>query len=94
MTFCSKCGNELQESSVYCSKCANLIIKPTSNPSMQIYLLPIFIGILGGFWGWYVMRKDDSKIALNCIIIGFIVSIIWGIIFYASSSVFLFLVNP
>jgi H+/Cl- antiporter ClcA len=37
------------------------------------YLLPIFLGIIGGLIGFFVLRKDSPKMARNCLIIGIIV---------------------
>ena len=42
------------------------------------YLLPIFLGIIGGIIGFFVLRHDSPKMARNCLIIG-IISIAIGI---------------
>ena len=34
------------------------------------YLLPIFLGIVGGVIGYFVLRHDDPKKAKNCIYLG------------------------
>ncbi|MGB1877911.1 MAG: hypothetical protein ACPHIR_01745, partial [Nitrosopumilus sp.] len=44
------------------------------------YLLPIFIGIIGGIIGYLAIRKDDPQKAKNCIYIGIVMMVI-GIIF-------------
>lgn len=36
------------------------------------YLLPIFLGIIGGIIGFFVLRHDSPKMARNCLIIGII----------------------
>ena len=36
------------------------------------YLLPIFLGIIGGIIGFFVLRRDSPKMARNCLIIGII----------------------
>ena len=51
--------------------------RPRSN---AWYLLPIFIGMIGGIIGYLAIRKDDPKKAKNCIYIGIVMMII-GIIF-------------
>ena len=51
--------------------------KPRSN---AWYLLPIFIGMIGGIIGYLAIRKDDPQKAKNCIYIGIVMMII-GIIF-------------
>ena len=51
--------------------------RPRSN---AWYLLPIFIGMIGGIIGYLAIRKDDPTKAKNCIYIGIVMMII-GIIF-------------
>ena len=34
------------------------------------YLLPIFVGMIGGIIGYLIIRKDDPRKAKNCIYIG------------------------
>ena len=51
----------------------------TSRSSMW-YLLPIFVGMIGGIIAYLIIRKDDPRKAKNCIYIGMVMMII-GIIF-------------
>ncbi|MGB0724278.1 MAG: hypothetical protein ACPGN7_02640 [Nitrosopumilus sp.] len=51
--------------------------RPRSN---AWYLLPIFIGMIGGIIGYLAIRKDDPQKAKNCIYIGIVMMVI-GIIF-------------
>ena len=51
--------------------------RPRSN---AWYLLPIFIGMIGGIVGYLAIRKDDPQKAKNCIYIGIVMMVI-GIIF-------------
>ena len=44
------------------------------------YLLPIFVGLIGGSIGYLIIRKDDPRKAKNCIYIGILMMAI-GIIF-------------
>tara|TARA_B110000438_G_C15456193_1_gene496787 strand:- start:190 stop:417 length:228 start_codon:yes stop_codon:yes gene_type:complete len=44
------------------------------------YLLPIFVGMIGGIIGYLIIRKDDPRKAKNCIYIGIIMMGI-GLIF-------------
>ena len=44
------------------------------------YLLPIFVGMIGGIIGYLIIRKDDPRKAKNCIYIGLGMMVI-GIIF-------------
>ena len=48
--------------------------------SSMWYLLPIFVGMIGGIIGYLAIRKDDPRKAKNCIYIGIVMMII-GIIF-------------
>ena len=51
--------------------------RPRSN---AWYLLPIFIGMIGGIIGYLAIRKDNPQKAKNCIYIGIVMMVI-GIIF-------------
>jgi len=48
--------------------------------SSMWYLLPIFVGMIGGIIAYLIIRKDDPRKAKNCIYIGMVMMII-GIIF-------------
>jgi hypothetical protein len=48
--------------------------------SSMWYLLPIFVGMIGGIIGYLIIRKDDPQKAKNCIYIGIVMMII-GIFF-------------
>lgn len=43
------------------------------------FLLPIFIGLIGGIIAYFVLRNDDPRKAKNCLYLGIILAII-GII--------------
>jgi len=44
------------------------------------YLLPIFFGMIGGVIAFLFLRRDDSRMARNCLYIG-IIMIMIGILF-------------
>ena len=48
--------------------------------SSMWYLLPIFVGMIGGIIAYLIIRKDDPRKAKNCIYIGMVMMAI-GIIF-------------
>lgn len=47
--------------------------KPRSN---WWFLLPIFLGIIGGVIAYFVLRHDDPKKAKNCLYLGIAMAII------------------
>ncbi len=44
------------------------------------FLLPIFLGLIGGVIAYFVLRHDDPKKAKNCLYLGIVLAVI-GIIF-------------
>jgi H+/Cl- antiporter ClcA len=56
-----------------------------SQRSKAWYLLPIFLGIIGGIIGFFVLRRDSPKMARNCLIIG-IITLVIGIVLSAAGS--------
>ncbi|MBA4454294.1 MAG: hypothetical protein ACO2Y5_03855 [Nitrosopumilaceae archaeon] len=56
-----------------------------SQRSKAWYLLPIFLGIIGGIIGFFVLRRDSPKMARNCLIIG-IITLVIGIGLSAAGS--------
>ncbi|NIO44850.1 MAG: hypothetical protein GTN36_04855 [Candidatus Aenigmarchaeota archaeon] len=50
--------------------------KKTQKPSKLLYLLPIFLGIIGGVIGYVVAKDKDKKMATNLLIVGIIISVI------------------
>ena len=51
--------------------------KPRSN---AWFLLPVFLGIIGGIIAFFILRNDDPRKAKNCLYLGIVLMII-GIIF-------------
>ena len=49
---------------------------PEKSRSNLWYLLPIFLGLIGGIIAYFVLRKDDPKKAKNCLYLGIILAII------------------
>ena len=47
--------------------------KPRSN---WWYLLPIFLGVIGGIIAYFAIRKDDRKKAKKCLYLGLILGAI------------------
>ena len=40
------------------------------------FLLPIFLGVIGGIIAYFVLRQDDPKKAKNCLYLGIVLAII------------------
>ncbi len=86
--FCTNCGNEILESSQFCTNCRtspNAISHTNCSNYQQYsqstqsaggiwYLLPIFFGLLGGIIAWALIRNRNSDRARNCLILGTIVT--------------------
>ena len=47
--------------------------KPRSN---LWFLLPIFLGLIGGIIAYFVLRQDNPKKAKNCLYLGIVLAII------------------
>ena len=48
------------------------VMYPENKRSNWWYLLPIFLGIIGGIIAYFALRKDDHEKAKNCIYLGLI----------------------
>jgi len=42
----------------------------TQRRSRAWYLLPIFLGVVGGVIAYFVLRQDDTHLAKNCLYLG------------------------
>jgi len=58
-------------------------LEPIKERSNWWYLLPIFLGIIGGIAAYFALRKDDGRKADKCIALGIVISAI-GLILTAS----------
>ena len=64
--------------------------QPTRSSSSLWYLLPIFLGIIGGVIAFFVLRRTDYQRAKYCLYIGLImmgISIFLNYIFYQFADV-------
>ena len=50
-------------------------MQSNSNRSNLWFLLPIFVGIIGGIAAYLILRKDDPEKAKNCIYLALILVI-------------------
>ncbi len=49
---------------------------PEKTRSNWWFLLPIFVGLIGGIIAYFVLRQDDPNKAKNCLYLGIILAII------------------
>ena len=49
---------------------------PERQRSNWWYLLPIFLGIIGGVIAYFALRNDDREKAKNCLFLGIILGVI------------------
>ncbi len=49
---------------------------PEKSRSNFWFLLPIFLGLIGGIIAYFVLRQDDPKKAKNCLYLGIVLAII------------------
>ncbi len=48
-------------------------VKPRSN---GWYVLPVFLGWIGGLIAYFILRRDDPRKAKNCLYLGIILGIV------------------
>ncbi len=53
---------------------------PEKQKSNWWFLLPIFLGLVGGIIAYFVLRRDDPRKAKNCMYLGIVLAVI-GIVF-------------
>ena len=49
---------------------------PEKQRSNWWYLVPIFLGVIGGIIAYFAIRKDDRQKAKNCVYLGIILVVI------------------
>jgi len=49
---------------------------PEKTRSNWWFLLPIFVGLIGGIIAYFVLRQDDPNKAKNCLYLGIVLAII------------------
>jgi len=54
-------------------------MQPEKERSNWWYLVPIFLGLIGGIVAYFALRNDDRRKAKNCLFLGIILGVI-GII--------------
>ena len=54
-------------------------MQPEKERSKWWYLVPIFLGLIGGIVAYFALRNDDRRKAKNCLFLGIILGVM-GII--------------
>lgn len=91
MPFCSKCGKEVAQGIDYCPSCGTPLhpatvvsMKQPEHVSSAWYLVPFFLGIIGGLIAWVVNKDRDAKKARNFLVFG----LIWTVVLFVVITVF------
>jgi MFS family permease len=85
--FCSNCGASLETNAVFCANCGNPVpafvtpILPKSPPvktarhvSAAWWLLPLFLGVLGGLIAFLAVMKRNVRTGINLFLFGIIIT--------------------
>jgi len=83
MTKCYFCGKELPQGNNYCTHCDHETntIDPFEKTfiykkrSVVWFLLPVFIGIIGGVIAYAALRNSDPLKGKYCLIIGVVITV-------------------
>jgi len=51
-------------------------LEPERQRSNWWYLVPIFLGLIGGIVAYFALRNDDRRKAKNCLFLGIILGVI------------------
>ena len=83
--FCVNCGAEIDVEAEICPGCGVRQQKMVESVSSAWYLVPLFLGIIGGLIAWVVNKDRDPGKARNFIILGVALTVIgvvlwWGFI--------------
>lgn len=70
--YCSNCGAEIDSRAKICPKCGVEQAPLIEQVSDAWYLVPFFLGIIGGLIAWFVNKDRNPKKARNFVIFGFV----------------------
>lgn len=79
--FCSNCGAEIDARAKICPKCGVEQVPLVEKVSSLWYLVPFFLGIIGGFVAWYVNKDRNPKKARNMLIFGIVWTVVYVVIY-------------
>ena len=78
VSFCAKCGTTIDQGysnpqPAYNNSQGN--VPYGGKPSAAWWLLPIFIGLIGGVIAWACLKDRDPGMAKNCLILSIILTV-------------------
>jgi hypothetical protein len=79
--FCVNCGAEIDARAKICPKCGVEQPITPQKISKLWWLVPLFLGILGGIIAWLVNKERNPKAAKKLLIFGIVWAIFWIIIY-------------
>ena len=83
--YCSNCGAEIDARAKICPKCGveqAPLAKEVVRHTAAWYLVPFFLGIIGGIIGYIVIKDDDKSMATNLLILGILMTFVIPIIIF------------
>jgi len=80
--FCSNCGAEIDVKAKICPKCGVEQVPIVEKVSSLWYLVPLFLGIIGGLIAWFVNKDRNPRKARNFLIFGLIWTIVGIVIMW------------
>lgn len=83
--YCKNCGKKIDDNTELCSECRTGTPSPKI-PSKLWYLLPLFLGIIGGLLGYFILKDRDKSMAKNILIFGAIWMVVILIMPYDNKS--------
>ena len=83
--FCGNCGTKVEQGysnpqPAYNNYQGNRRLSPHvhsgGKPSAAWWLLPIFLGLIGGAIAWACLRDRDPRMANKCLVLGIILTVV------------------
>ena len=88
--FCPSCGAPARPAPAW----GGAPQKPAEPFSSSWYLVPFFLGFIGGIIAWAVNKDRDSERARNLLIFGVVWSVIWFVIIASITTYVFFTTVP
>jgi len=93
--YCSNCGAEIDTRAKICPKCGVEQAPLVEQVSDAWYLMPFFLGIIGGLIAWIVNKDRNPKKARNFLIFGAVWTVVCVILIWiVFIAVFVTVITP